>query len=58
VVVVSATAMPGEVDDVLARGVSGYLTKPLDIRRFLETLDVLLEAGPRRAGGAGMGGAA
>lgn len=53
VVVVSASAMPQEVSRVLERGVSAYLTKPLDIGRFLEALDDALgeEKAGRRAGG-------
>ncbi|MGC8762040.1 MAG: ATP-binding response regulator [Acidobacteriota bacterium] len=55
VVVVSASAMPHEVSRVLERGVSAYLTKPLDIGRFLEALDGALgevEAARRTGGGA------
>ena len=39
VVVVSASAMPREIEAMLAAGVPQYLTKPLDIRQFLETVD-------------------
>jgi CheY-like chemotaxis protein len=39
VVVLGADATPGEIEHLLARGASEYLTKPLDVRRFLEVLD-------------------
>ncbi len=39
VVIVSASAMPREVEKLQEDGVEGYLTKPLDIPRFLETID-------------------
>lgn len=55
VVVVSASAMPHEVSRVLERGVSAYLTKPLDIGRFLEALDDAL--GEEKAGRGVAGGA-
>ena len=42
VVVVSASAMPHEIEAMLAAGVPQYLTKPLDIRQFLETVDRFL----------------
>ncbi len=54
VVVVSASAMPHEVSRVLERGVSAYLTKPLDIGRFLEALDDAL--GEEKAGRGAAGG--
>ncbi len=53
VVVVSASAMPEEVARVLERGVSAYLTKPLDIGRFLEALDAALEEAPPGTRGEG-----
>ncbi len=54
VVVVSASAMPEEVARVLQRGVSAYLTKPLDIGRFLETLDRTLGEAPSETKGEGL----
>jgi CheY-like chemotaxis protein len=39
VVVVTADATPGERKRLLAAGVFEYLTKPLDVRRFLEVVD-------------------
>lgn len=53
VVVVSASAMPEEVARVLERGVAAYLTKPLDIGRFLEALDAALEEAPPGTRGEG-----
>jgi PAS domain S-box-containing protein len=43
VVVMSADATPGRIDRLLAAGASTYLTKPLDVRGMLKTLDELLE---------------
>jgi signal transduction histidine kinase/CheY-like chemotaxis protein len=43
VVVVSADATPGQVRRMRDRGAADYLTKPLDIRRFLQVLDGVIE---------------
>jgi CheY-like chemotaxis protein len=43
VVVVSADATPGQVRRMRERGAADYLTKPLDIRRFLQVLDGVIE---------------
>ncbi|MEW5765553.1 MAG: ATP-binding protein [Acidobacteriota bacterium] len=53
VVVVSASAMPDEVARVLQRGVSAYLTKPLDIGRFLDAVDAALGGEPPGTKGEG-----
>jgi signal transduction histidine kinase/CheY-like chemotaxis protein len=50
VVVVSASAMPSDVERVQTMGTARYLTKPLDIRVFLETMDSILDH--REPGGA------
>ncbi len=42
VVVVSASAMPQEIEAMMEAGITQYLTKPLDIRQFLETVDRFL----------------
>ncbi len=39
VVIISADATTGEVDRMLGSGAAEYLTKPLDIRKFLTMLD-------------------
>jgi CheY-like chemotaxis protein/anti-sigma regulatory factor (Ser/Thr protein kinase) len=39
VVVLGADATPGQIEHLLARGASEYLTKPLDVQRVLEVLD-------------------
>jgi signal transduction histidine kinase/CheY-like chemotaxis protein len=39
VVILSADATPGQVARLLSAGASGYLTKPLDIRELLRTID-------------------
>ncbi len=47
VVVISADATPGQIDRLLAAGARAYLTKPLDIKRFLVLLgEVLSEGNP------------
>ncbi|MBI3975842.1 MAG: response regulator [Armatimonadetes bacterium] len=47
VVVISADAIPAQVERLLAAGAHAYLTKPLDVRQFLSILDQLLPAGQR-----------
>jgi PAS domain S-box-containing protein len=47
VVVISADATPKTIDTLAADGVEAFLTKPLDVRAFLATVDRLL-ARPRR----------
>jgi PAS domain S-box-containing protein len=42
VVVLSADATPGQIRKLLATGAVDYLTKPLEVRRFLETVDKVL----------------
>ncbi len=53
VVVLSADAMPGQIERLLATGARAYLTKPLDIRRLLEVVESLTGPGasdPRTPG--------
>jgi signal transduction histidine kinase/CheY-like chemotaxis protein len=45
VVIVSADATPGQIRRMRERGAAGYLTKPLDIPRFLAVLDGVIEPG-------------
>jgi signal transduction histidine kinase/CheY-like chemotaxis protein len=47
VVMVSADATAGQIQRLLAAGASHYLTKPLDVTRFLEVVDQLLRAARR-----------
>lgn len=42
VVVVSADATPGQISRLREAGAAGYLTKPIDVRAFMDTLDPLL----------------
>lgn len=42
VVVLSADAMPKQIERLLKIGAKGYLTKPLDVVQFLEVIDVLI----------------
>jgi PAS domain S-box-containing protein len=45
VVMLSADATQGQIDRLLADGAVAYLTKPLDVRDFLETIDACLTGG-------------
>jgi len=47
VVVLSADATPGQIERLHAQGASDYLTKPLDVQRFLEVVDEHLFGGSR-----------
>ncbi len=42
VVVISADATPGQTKRLLKAGAYAYLTKPLDVKRFLDMLDAML----------------
>jgi PAS domain S-box-containing protein len=55
VVVLSADATPGQIERLREQGASEYLTKPLDVTRFLEVLDEQLfsEAEPEPSSFAG-----
>jgi DNA-binding NarL/FixJ family response regulator len=44
--VVSADVSPRHVERLLAAGAREYLSKPLDVVRFLEVVDGLLAAAP------------
>lgn len=58
VVVVSASAMPSDLERLRAMGVDGYLTKPLDVRLFLDTVDDYLERARKARGEESQGGPA
>jgi CheY-like chemotaxis protein len=45
VVILSADATPGQIERAYARGADAYLTKPIDVRLLLETLDAHLNGG-------------
>ena len=45
VIAISANAMPRDIDRGMAAGFDGYLTKPIDVVRFLEAVDRLLPDG-------------
>ena len=49
VVVLSADARPSLIKDLLDQGVRAFMTKPLDVREFLELLDDVA-VGPERSG--------
>jgi CheY-like chemotaxis protein len=42
VVLISADATPGQIERLLAAGAHSYLTKPLDIKKFLALVDEIL----------------
>ena len=42
VVMVSADATPGQIERLLALGAHSYLTKPLDIKLFIQLIEELL----------------
>jgi PAS domain S-box-containing protein len=42
VVVISADATPGRIERLRGEGVAAYLTKPLDVDEFLDTVDAVL----------------
>jgi CheY-like chemotaxis protein len=44
VVILSADATPGQVDRLLAAGAHAYVTKPFDVKPFIEVIDDALEA--------------
>jgi signal transduction histidine kinase/ActR/RegA family two-component response regulator len=46
VVIVSASAMPSDIERLMEAGVSGYLTKPFDLAKFLATVDEFLAPAP------------
>jgi signal transduction histidine kinase/CheY-like chemotaxis protein len=50
VAIVSADAMPRQVQRLLSGGATTYLTKPIDVRQLLELVDRSLEAYARRTG--------
>ncbi len=47
VVVISADATPGQIERLGAAGAHAYLTKPLDVKRFVEVVGDLLSEGER-----------
>jgi CheY-like chemotaxis protein len=49
VVALSANAMPRDVERGLQAGFFRYLTKPLRVGEFLETLDIALRVPPKEA---------
>ena len=58
VIALSANAMPGDIQKGLAAGFFRYLTKPIKVNEFMETLDgALAFLNHRAGGGAGLRGA-
>ena len=52
VVAISANAMPRDIEKGLDAGFFRYLTKPIDVSQFMETLDLALELARAGADGA------
>jgi CheY-like chemotaxis protein len=48
VVVISADATPRQIDRLLAQGARAYLTKPLDVKKFLDSIDEVLDNSVRK----------
>jgi PAS domain S-box-containing protein len=48
VLIVSASAMPAEIDSMMQAGAVSYLTKPLDVPLFLSTIDRFLIRPPEK----------
>lgn len=46
VVMISADATPAQIERLLAAGADEYLTKPLDVKRFLQVLEAMLDREP------------
>ena len=44
VLAISANAMLGDIEKGHAAGFFDYLTKPINVRKFMETLDLALQA--------------
>jgi CheY-like chemotaxis protein len=49
VLVISADAMEGQIERLLAAGARGYLTKPIAVQKFLERIDEILQKKDARA---------
>jgi CheY-like chemotaxis protein len=52
VIALSANAMPRDIEKGLQAGFFRYLTKPIKVNEFMQTLDVALEFSRQEAGGA------
>jgi signal transduction histidine kinase/AmiR/NasT family two-component response regulator len=48
IVVISADATPGQIERLVAAGAHTYLTKPLDVRQFLQVVNEILREIPAR----------
>jgi CheY-like chemotaxis protein len=57
VVALSANAMPGDIERGLAAGFFRYLTKPIKVNEFMDTLDNALELAKHQAERAALRGA-
>ena len=57
VIALSANAMPSDIEKGLAAGFFRYLTKPIKVQEFMDTLDSALQFAKHKAGGAVLRGA-
>jgi len=57
VVAVTSYAMPGDREEVMASGCTGYIEKPIDPDRFIEQVREYIGRPAERASGPGEGGA-
>jgi CheY-like chemotaxis protein len=57
VIALSANAMPSDIEKGLAAGFFRYLTKPIKVQEFMDTLDSALQFAKHKAGGAALRGA-
>ena len=53
VIALSANAMPADVEKGMTAGFFRYLTKPIKVNEFMDTLDSALALGKQRAGRTG-----
>ncbi len=48
VIMISADATPGQIERLLAAGAHAYLTKPIDVQKFLQVFEETLEQGKEK----------
>uniref|UniRef100_UPI003F6A5205 response regulator n=1 Tax=Sediminibacterium sp. TaxID=1917865 RepID=UPI003F6A5205 len=43
VIIISADAMPNQISELKALGAAGYLTKPIEIKSFIDIIDTYIK---------------